>query len=148
MNANAKAFDHKEYTAALPKRPGVYRMLSAEHELLYVGKAKSLRDRVGTYFAAGNVNPKVQALVQQIAAIEVTVTNSETEALLLEYNLIKAHKPRYNVVLRDDKSFPYIHLCVDHEFAGLAFYRGSRSAPGRVLFSKPMPSSWPPAPPS
>ena len=101
MNADAKAFDHKEYTAALPKRPGVYRMLSAEHELLYVGKAKSLRDRVGTYFAAGNVNPKVQALVQQIAAIEVTVTNSETEALLLEYNLIKAHKPRYNVVLRD-----------------------------------------------
>src|SRR6266446_8226460 len=133
MNANAKAFDHKEYTAALPKRPGVYRMLNAEHELLYVGKAKSLRDRVGTYFAAGNVNPKVQALVQQIAAIEVTVTNSETEALLLEYNLIKAHKPRYNVVLRDDKSFPYIHLCVDHEFARLAFYRGARGAPGRYF---------------
>ena len=133
MNANAKAFDHKEYTAALPRRPGVYRMLNAEHELLYVGKAKSLKDRVSTYFAAGNVNPKVQALVQQIADIEVTVTNSETEALLLEYNLIKAHKPRYNVVLRDDKSLPYIHLCVDHEFARLAFYRGSRSAPGRYF---------------
>ena len=130
---NARVFDPKEFTAALPRRPGVYRMFGAEHEVLYVGKAKSLKDRVSTYFAAGNVNPKVQALVQQIADIEVTVTGSETEALLLEYNLIKAHKPRFNVVLRDDKSFPYIHLCVDHEFARLAFYRGSRSAPGRYF---------------
>jgi excinuclease ABC subunit C len=88
---------------------------------------------VSTYFAAGNINPKIQALVQQIVDIEVTVTGSETEALLLEYNLIKAHKPRFNVVLRDDKSFPYIHLCVDHEFPRLAFYRGSRSAPGRYF---------------
>src|SRR6195256_2539235 len=126
-------FDPKEYIASLPKRPGVYRMFGAGHELLYVGKARSLRDRVGTYFAAGNVNPKVQALVQQITAIEVTVTNSETEALLLEYNLIKAHKPRFNVVLRDDKSFPYIHLCAEHEFPRLMFYRGTRSAPGRYF---------------
>src|SRR6185312_9185281 len=130
---NARVFDPKEFTAALPRRPGVYRMFGAEHEVLYVGKAKSLKDRVSTYFAAGNVNPKVQALVQQIADIEVTVTGSETEALLLEYNLIKAHKPRFNVVLRDDKSFPYIHLCIDHEFPRLAFYRGSRSAPGRYF---------------
>jgi excinuclease ABC subunit C len=130
---NARVFDPKEFTAALPRRPGVYRMFGADHEILYVGKAKSLKDRVSTYFAAGNVNPKVQALVQQITDIEVTVTGSETEALLLEYNLIKAHKPRFNVVLRDDKSFPYIHLCVDHEFPRLAFYRGSRSAPGRYF---------------
>ena len=130
---NARVFDPKEFTSALPRRPGVYRMFGADHEVLYVGKAKSLKDRVSTYFAAGNVNPKVQALVQQIADIEVTVTGSETEALLLEYNLIKAHKPRFNVVLRDDKSFPYIHLCVDHEFPRLAFYRGSRSAPGRYF---------------
>ena len=108
-------------------------MYDREHEILYIGKAKSLRDRVGTYFAASNVAPKVQALVQQIAAIEVTVTNSETEALLLEYNLIKAHKPRFNIVLRDDKSFPYIQVCTDHEFPRLAFYRGSRSAPGRYF---------------
>jgi len=127
------AFDPKEFTAALPRRPGVYRMISADREVLYVGKAKSLKDRVSTYFAAGNINPKIQALVQQIVDIEVTVTGSETEALLLEYNLIKAHKPRFNVVLRDDKSFPYIHLCVDHEFPRLAFYRGSRSAPGRYF---------------
>ncbi|HEV3180523.1 MAG TPA: excinuclease ABC subunit UvrC [Steroidobacteraceae bacterium] len=126
-------FDHKQYIASLPKRPGVYRMYGAGQELLYVGKARSLKDRVGTYFAARNVDPKVQALVQQIGAIEVTVTNSETEALLLEYNLIKAHKPRFNIVLRDDKSFPYIHLYVEHEFPRLEFYRGSRSAPGRYF---------------
>src|ERR1700681_3385376 len=126
-------FDPKEYITSLPKRPGVYRMFGAAHELLYVGKARSLRDRVGTYFAAGNVNPKVQALVHQITAIEVTVTNSETEELLLEYNLIKAHKPRFNIVLRDDKSFPYIHLDVQHKFPRLVFYRGPRSAPGRYF---------------
>jgi excinuclease ABC subunit C len=130
---NAKVFDHKDYTAALPKRPGVYRMFGADDEILYVGKAKSLKDRVSTYFNAGNVNPKIQALVQQIAKIEVTVTNTEAEALLLEYNLIKAHKPRFNIVLRDDKSFPYIHLCVEHDFPRLAFYRGSRSEPGRYF---------------
>ena len=126
-------FDHKEYIASLPKRPGVYRMYGAGHELLYVGKARSLRDRVATYFAARNVDPKVQALVAQVSAIEVTVTNSETEALLLEYNLIKAHKPRFNIVLRDDKSFPYIHLYVEHEYPRLEFYRGPRSAPGRYF---------------
>jgi excinuclease ABC subunit C len=132
-------FEHKEYIAALPRRPGVYRMFGADQELLYVGKARSLRDRVGTYFAAGNVDPKVQALVAQIAAIEVTVTNSETEALLLEYNLIKEHKPRFNIVLRDDKSFPYIHLEAQHAFPRLAFYRGARSAPGRYF--GPFPSA-------
>src|SRR6202012_5041395 len=114
-------------------RPGVYRMYSAGEELLYVGKARNLKDRVGTYFSPGNVIPKVHALVQQIARIEVTVTNSEVEALLLEYNLIKEHRPRFNVVLRDDKSFPYVHLRTDHEFPKLAFYRGSRSQPGRYF---------------
>jgi len=126
-------FDHKEYIAALPRRPGVYRMYGAEQELLYVGKARSLKDRVGTYFGPRNVDPKVQALVAQISAIEVTVTNSETEALLLEYNLIKAHKPRFNIVLRDDKSFPYIHLYIEHDYPRLEFYRGSRAAPGRYF---------------
>ena len=126
-------FDHKQYIASLPRRPGVYRMFGADQELLYVGKARSLKDRVGSYFVAGNVQPKVQALVRQITAIEVTVTNSETEALLLEYNLIKAHKPRFNIVLRDDKSYPYIHLDTKHEFPRLVFYRGSRSAPGRYF---------------
>jgi excinuclease ABC subunit C len=108
-------------------------MYGGEGDLLYVGKARSLKDRVGTYFSPSKVDPKVHALVQQIGNIEVTVTNSETEALLLEYNLIKAHRPRFNVVLRDDKSFPYIHLCEDHEFPRLAFYRGARNQPGRYF---------------
>src|SRR3984957_5154201 len=132
-------FDHKQFLAALPKRPGVYRMFGAEQELLYVGKARSLKDRVSHYFAASNVDPKVQALVQQIAAIEVTVTNSETEALLLEYNLIKAHKPRFNIVLKDDKSFPYIQLCAEHRFPRLAFYRGPRH--GNVRYFGPFPNA-------
>ena len=139
QRATEAMFDHKEYIASLPRRPGVYRMYGAGQELLYVGKARSLRDRVATYFAARNVDPKVQALVGQIDAIEVTVTNSETEALLLEYNLIKAHKPRFNIVLRDDKSFPYIHLYVEHEYPRLEFYRGSRAAPGRYF--GPFPSA-------
>ncbi|HET9330556.1 MAG TPA: excinuclease ABC subunit UvrC [Steroidobacteraceae bacterium] len=126
-------FDHKEYITALPRRPGVYRMYGADQELLYVGKARSLRDRVGHYFLASNVDPKVQALVAQVSAIEVTVTNSETEALLLEYNLIKAHRPRFNIVLKDDKSFPYIQLCDQHRFARLAFYRGPRAAGTRYF---------------
>ena len=80
----AGQFDAKEYVGSLPRRPGVYRMYGASGELLYVGKARNLKDRVGTYFNPSNLMPKVQALVQQIAAIEVTVTNSEAEALLLE----------------------------------------------------------------
>jgi excinuclease ABC subunit C len=126
-------FDAKEFVGTLPRRPGVYRMYGREGDLLYVGKARSLKDRVGSYFSPAKVDPRIQALVHQIANIEVTVTNSETEALLLEYNLIKAQKPRFNVVLRDDKSFPYIHLCEDHEFPRLAFYRGGRSEPGRYF---------------
>ena len=134
-----RAFDPKDFIPTLPRRPGVYRMYSAELELLYVGKARSLRDRVGNYFLASNVDPKVQALVGQIARIEVTVTSSETEALLLEYNLIKEHKPRYNIVLRDDKSFPYVYLPSGHEYPRLVFYRGSRNLPGRYF--GPFPSA-------
>lgn len=108
-------------------------MFAGDGSLLYVGKAKNLRDRVGSYFVPSNVMPKVQALVAQIASMEVTVTRSETEALLLEHNLIKALHPKYNVVLRDDKSFPYLWLSADHEFPRLSVYRGSRNIPGRFF---------------
>ena len=132
-------FDPKAFVDSLPGRPGVYRMLDAAGEVIYVGKAKHLKNRVSSYFLPSNVQPKVQALVAKTTAMEVTITNSETEALLLEYNLIKKHRPRFNVVLRDDKSFPYVHLETAHEFPRLNFYRGSRKEPGR--FFGPYPSA-------
>ena len=147
MSEAPARFDPKDFIPSLPRRPGVYRMYGGiagvreegGEELLYVGKARNLRDRVGNYFLASNVDPKVQALIGHIARIEVTLTNSETEALLLEYNLIKEHKPRYNIVLRDDKSFPYIYLPAGHEYPRLVFYRGPRSLPGRYF--GPFPSA-------
>jgi excinuclease ABC subunit C len=126
-------FDPKAFVDSLPARPGVYRMLDAQGEILYIGKARSLRSRVASYFQPSNVQPKVQALIAKTANMEVTIANSDTEALLLEYNLIKKHRPRYNVVLRDDKSFPYLHLETSHPFPRLNFYRGSRKQPGRYF---------------
>ncbi len=133
-------FDAKAFVKRLPDQPGVYRMLDAEGKVVYVGKARSLRSRVGSYFRADQLQPKVQALVRAIAGIEVTVTNSDTEALLLEHNLIKSHRPRFNVILRDDKSFPYVHLSA-HEFPRLSFYRGTRKLPGRLFGPYPSASA-------
>ena len=139
MSVNAPAFDAKSFVDSLPVRPGVYRMLDDQGDILYVGKARNLKSRVGSYFQPSNVQPKVQALVARTAHMEVTITNSDTEALLLEFNLIKKHRPRFNVVLRDDKSFPFVHLTTGHEFPRLSFYRGSRKEPGR--FFGPYPSA-------
>jgi excinuclease ABC subunit C len=132
-------FDARSFVESLPSRPGVYRMLDAEGEILYVGKARNLKSRVGSYFQPSNVQPKVQALVAKTADMEVTITNSDTEALLLEFNLIKKHRPRFNVVLRDDKSFPYLYLDTRHDFPRLNFYRGARKEAGR--FFGPYPSA-------
>ncbi len=133
MSAVSERFDAKVFVDSLPGRPGVYRMLDSEGQILYVGKARNLKSRVASYFQPSNVQPKVQALVAKTANMEVTITNSDTEALLLEYNLIKKHRPRFNVVLRDDKSFPYLHLETNHEFPRLNFYRGSRKEPGKYF---------------
>jgi excinuclease ABC subunit C len=135
----AQKFDAKSFVEALPSRPGVYRMLDAQGAILYVGKARNLKSRVSSYFQPSNIQPKVQALVAKTVSMEVTITNSDTEALLLEFNLIKKHRPRFNVVLRDDKSFPYLHLETGHEFPRLNFYRGSRREAGR--FFGPYPSA-------
>jgi excinuclease ABC subunit C len=134
------SFDPKAYVATLPHRPGVYRMYAADGEIIYVGKAARLRDRVGSYFNKGHVSPKVATMVKRIARIEVTVTNTEPEALLLESNLIKAHRPRYNIALRDDKSFPYILCQPGHDFPRLVFYRGPKQ-PGSRQFG-PCPSAY------
>jgi excinuclease ABC subunit C len=128
------AFDPKPFLANLSQRPGVYRMIAENGEVLYVGKARNLKNRVSTYFTAGKAHgARTMAMVAQIASIEVTATASETEALLLEYNLIKRHRPRYNVTLRDDKSFPYLYITTEQDYPRISFYRGSRKLPGRFF---------------
>ncbi|MCP1726816.1 excinuclease ABC subunit C [Natronospira proteinivora] len=130
-------FDHKAFLRSLTTGPGVYRMLSDDGTILYVGKAKNLKRRVSSYFQKTHDSPKTRALMRQVEKVEVTVTHTETEALILENNLIKAHRPRYNVLMRDDKSYPYIHLS-DHLYPRLSFYRGQRKEKGR--FFGPYPS--------
>lgn len=132
-------FDSKAFISNLTLRPGVYRMYDGEQTLIYVGKAKSLRKRVASYFGGRARDAKTMALVNAIASMDVTVTRTETEALILEHTLIKAHKPRFNVLLRDDKSYPWIYFNNKHEFPRLAFYRGRRAKHGK--FFGPYPSS-------
>lgn len=126
-------FDSKAFLASLTHRPGVYRMLAANGAVLYVGKARDLRKRVSTYFGSKAHHPKTAALMAQAARVEVTVTGTEQDALLLEQNLIKEHRPRFNVVLRDDKSYPWIFVSTQQEFPRFEFHRGARSARGRFL---------------
>ncbi|MDY6814081.1 MAG: excinuclease ABC subunit UvrC [Pseudomonadota bacterium] len=125
--------DPTELLARLPVRPGVYRMLDTRGQILYVGKARNLKSRVASYFRDDLADPKTRALVQRIAEVSVTVTHTEAEALLLESNLIKAHRPRYNVVLRDDKSYPYIRLADTHSYPRMEFYRGPRRRDARYF---------------
>ncbi|MEQ6341818.1 MAG: excinuclease ABC subunit UvrC [Gammaproteobacteria bacterium] len=132
-------FDATTFLKTLTTMPGVYRMLDAKGEVIYVGKAANLKNRVASYFRATGLSPKTRALVAHIQGIDVTVTHSEGEALLLENNLIKELKPRYNILLRDDKSYPYIYLSDHEDFPRLGFYRGARREKGR--FFGPYPSA-------
>jgi len=135
-----QAFDGKAFVKNLSTSPGVYRYFDEDGELLYVGKAGNLKKRVGSYFLKPRMEPRIAAMVAQIARVEITITRTEGEALLLESQLIKSLKPRYNILLRDDKSYPYIYLSAGEDYPRLAFHRGARNMRGRYF--GPYPSTF------
>lgn len=133
------AFDAHVFLKNLTHRPGIYKMLNALGEIIYIGKAKNLKNRVSSYFRNPNATSKQRAMVSKIAAIEITITHTEGEALILESQQIKHHKPRYNICLRDDKSYPYIYISTDHAFPQLTVHRGVKKKSGK--YYGPYPSA-------
>ena len=123
-------FDHKAFLQTLTPRPGVYQMYDSAGQLLYVGKAKNLKNRVASYFRASGLTAKTMALVNRISEIQITVTSTEVDALLLEHNLIKENRPPYNIDLKDDKSYPYIYLSSQDRWPRLALHRGPKRRKG------------------
>ena len=132
-------FDAKAFLKTVPNRPGCYRMYNDREVVIYVGKAKDLKRRLSSYFLKQDHELKTRLLVAHIAHIEFTVTFSESEALILENELIKKYQPHYNILLRDDKSYPYLYLSTNHEFPGVYFHRGARNKPGE--FYGPFPDA-------
>ena len=131
---NTTPFDHKHFLAQMTQKPGVYCMSDADEVIIYVGKAKNLKKRLSSYFRKStSLSTKTQALVAQIAHIETTVTHTESEALILESTLIKKHQPRYNILLRDDKSYPYIYLSAHADYPRLSLHRGSKREKGQYF---------------
>jgi excinuclease ABC subunit C len=129
-HASADLFDHSLFLANTTQQPGIYQMFGVDGAILYVGKAKNLKARLSSYFRKTGLTPKTQALVSRIARIEVTVTASETEALILEQNLIKSNRPPYNILLRDDKSYPYIFISSGEDYPRISFHRGAKKKRG------------------
>jgi len=134
-------FDSQAFLKSLTTRPGVYQMYGDEGRLLYIGKAKNLRNRVSSYFRASGLAAKTMALVSRIREIEVTVTSTEVDALLLEHNLIKQHQPPYNILLRDDKSYPYIFLSSEDKYPRLSLHRGAKKKKGSYFGPYPSASA-------
>ena len=126
-------FDHKAFLKTVTTKPGVYRMYDADDQLLYVGKARNLKNRLSSYFRNTGLSSKTWVMVSHIDHIEVTITRTEGEALLLENNLIKQHRPRYNVLMRDDKSYPYIYVSDQGAYPALELHRGARKRKGKYL---------------
>ncbi len=127
------SFDVKAFLKNLTTRPGIYKMLNEQGEIIYIGKAKNLKNRVSSYFKKQTASTKQQTMVAKIANIEVTVTHTEGEALLLECQQIKRHKPRYNICLRDDRSYPYIFLSSEHDFPQITLHRGAKKRKGKYF---------------
>ncbi|WP_348767799.1 GIY-YIG nuclease family protein, partial [uncultured Salinisphaera sp.] len=136
---DATGFDPRSYLRQLTQAPGVYRMYNAQGDVLYVGKAKNLKKRVSSYFLRASGNAKTEAMLDQVADIQVTITHTEDEALLLESTLIKKHRPRYNVYLRDDKSYPYLMITGDNDYPRVVYHRGAQKRKGHYF--GPFPSS-------
>ena len=133
LKPNQCPFDSSTFLKLCSTAAGVYLMYNADAEIIYIGKARNLKKRLASYFQKTITNKKTLNLVQQITDIQVTVTATENDALLLESNLIKKHLPRYNILLRDDKSYPYLHFSTDESFPGLTFYRGRKAKKGRTF---------------
>ncbi len=129
----AAVFDPREFLKTVTSRPGVYRMVDAAGKVIYVGKARNLKKRLSSYFRKNISSAKTRSMVARIRRVDITITHTENEALILENNLIKELKPRYNILLRDDKSYPYIYLSTHQKHPRLSSYRGARSRQGRYF---------------
>lgn len=139
INKDEEGFDGKAFSRNLSKQPGVYTMLDEKGVALYIGKASQLKKRVSSYFDARPKNSRISRMIAQIRSIEIAITQTEAEALILENQRIKVNQPRYNVLLKDDKSYPYVYVSAKDKYPRVAFHRGGKSRPGRYF--GPFPSA-------